>query len=129
MKLDMRIEGTKEITANLDRLDKDMVEKVKQSLTDSAKTIADRARDNAPKKSGLLKSAIKYKPAKSPKFPYVALAVVDRKKAPHAHLVEYGARGGAMPAHPYLRPAFDHLKREIEGKIKSVVESVVRRHA
>jgi hypothetical protein len=36
---------------------------------------------------------------------------VDRKKAPHAHLVEFG-HGGPHPAgpHPYLRPALDSMK-------------------
>src|SRR5262245_57422587 len=34
------------------------------------------------------------------------IAGVDRKKAPHAHLVEYGHGGPhAAPAYPYLRPA------------------------
>lgn len=51
---------------------------------------------------------------------------VDRKKAPHAHLVEFG-HGGPHPAppHPYLRPALDAVKlaakelmgQEINGRI------------
>jgi HK97 gp10 family phage protein len=36
---------------------------------------------------------------------------VDRKKAPHAHLVEMGHGGPhPAPAHPFLRPAFDAFR-------------------
>lgn len=39
---------------------------------------------------------------------------VDRKKAPHAHLVEFG-HGGPHPAppHPYLRPAMESTKGQV----------------
>lgn len=40
-----------------------------------------------------------------------AIVGVDRKKAPHAHLVEFG-HGGPHPAgpHPFLRPALDAVR-------------------
>jgi len=37
---------------------------------------------------------------------------VDYSIAPHAHLVEFGARGGNMPAHPFMRPAVDSKQTE-----------------
>lgn len=35
----------------------------------------------------------------------------NARKAPHGHLVEFGGRGGRLPAHPFLRPAFDAALR------------------
>lgn len=37
---------------------------------------------------------------------------VDYHIAPHAHLVEYGARGGQMPAKPFMRPAIQTKQAE-----------------
>jgi HK97 gp10 family phage protein len=131
MKMDIKIDGVKEIVADLDRLDKEIIDNVQSTLNGGAKKIADRARQKAPKgPTGNLKRSIGSKPMpiNLAKFPLVAVAVVDRKIAPHAHLVEYGARGGNMPAHPFLRPAFDSLKASIEKSIESVVSKLIRRH-
>jgi len=48
----------------------------------------------------------------------VAFAGVRARKAPHAHLVEYG-HGGPHPAppHPFIRPAWDSIKDEIQRDI------------
>lgn len=52
----------------------------------------------------------------------VAYVGVDYNIAPHAHLVEYGARGGEMPAKPFMRPAIEAKKGEavtaLENDIK-----------
>ncbi len=40
-----------------------------------------------------------------------AIVGVDRKKVPHAHLVEFGHGGPhPAPAHPFLRPALDAIR-------------------
>ncbi len=135
MSMGMKITGTKEVILNLKDLDKDIIEDVQSAINSGAKKVADRARANAPLgPTGNLKRAIKDKPMpiKLPQFPLVAIAVVDRNKktgAPHAHLVEYGGRGGRMPAQPYLRPALDHSKSEIISGIDSALSKAVRRHA
>ena len=38
---------------------------------------------------------------------------VNHKKAPHWHLLEFGT--SRMPAHPYIRPAFDRAQAAIDA--------------
>lgn len=60
----------------------------------------------------------------------IAFVAVDRKMAPHAHLVEFG-HGGPKPArtHPFFRPVVDEyshngrLARVVGDAIKKKVES------
>ena len=51
------------------------------------------------------------------------------KGAPHAHLVEYGARGGQMPARPYWRPAYDASRDAIFALVKAAVIANIRKAA
>jgi HK97 gp10 family phage protein len=151
----MKITGVSKIKLNLDRLDKSVIEDVQKSINTGAKTIADRARQKAPRgPSGNLKDAIHYKqmPIKPGIFPLVAIAAVDWLKAPHAHWIEYGTSNirepkkskvlynkktgkfygtkvGPIPAQPFLRPAFDQSKSEIEKLIDNALSAAVRRHA
>jgi hypothetical protein len=61
-----------------------------------------------------------------PRAPIVYMSYRGGKAAPHAHLVEYGGRGGQMPAQPYFRPAYDATKdemiRHVESEIIKAVE-------
>lgn len=72
-----------------------------------------------------------------PDLPSVIVGV-DRKRAPHAHLVEFGHGGPhPAPAHPYLRPAFDAVKRaavamvgkEIKDRIIAKLERQYKRES
>jgi len=54
---------------------------------------------------------------------------VDRKKAPHAHLVEFG-HGGKHPAppHPFLRPAFDAFRKAaVDMAGKEISERIIKK--
>jgi len=80
-----------------------------------ADLIADEARRLAPVKEGNLKRSIVSKVNKvAGQFNGTGSAYVgvDYSIAPHAHLVEFGARGGQMPAHPFMRPAIDAKQAE-----------------
>lgn len=46
-----------------------------------------------------------------------AYVSVNYKIAPHAHLVEYGARGGEMPANPFMRRAQEAKEAEAVSAI------------
>lgn len=49
----------------------------------------------------------------------VVIAGIDRKIAPHAHLVEFGHAGPhPAPAHPFFRPAWDSTKPQIERNLE-----------
>ncbi|MHB0929193.1 MAG: HK97-gp10 family putative phage morphogenesis protein [Candidatus Nanopelagicales bacterium] len=81
----------------------------------AADIFAAEARLRAPVKTGKLRSAIVAKINKiAEHFGAVGAAYVsvDYKIAPHAHLVEYGGRGGEMPAQPFMRPAVDSKQSE-----------------
>lgn len=47
--------------------------------------------------------------------PAPAIAAVDRKLAPHAHLLEYGT--AKMAARPFLRPAWNETKVQVLSDI------------
>lgn len=74
----------------------------------AADLIAEEARRLAPERKGTLKRGIVSRVNKvSGHFMGQGSAYVgvDYHIAPHGHLVEYGARGGQMPAQPFMRPA------------------------
>ena len=51
------------------------------------------------------------------------------KAAPHAHLVERGARGGQMPAQPFWRPAWDSRRGAMLALIETRVKANIRKAA
>jgi HK97 gp10 family phage protein len=59
-----------------------------------------------------------------------ALVAINKNKAPHAHLVEYGHAGPhPAPPHPFFRPGWDANKGKVEqditeGLIKSIEKAV-----
>lgn len=61
--------------------------------------------------------------------PRPSIAAIDRRKAPHAHLVEFGARGGQMPAQPFFRPGWDRGRPKAQYHIRRGLENLVRRGA
>lgn len=85
-------------------------------------------RQKAPKRTGDLKRSIKSKRDRAPKGKASASVYVDRSggksgRGYHWHLVEFGARGGEMPAQPFVvptveqwRPKIPSLYRERVGK-------------
>lgn len=64
-------------------------------------------------KTGTLNSAIYrvYAEDRSSEFMKVYRVSVNKRKAPHWHLLEYG--WSQAPAHPYIRPAWDHVQQAI----------------
>lgn len=77
---------------------------------------------------GTLKKAINSKYFRKSKAAYVA---VDYSMAPYAHLPEYGARGGQMPAEPYFRPGVEESKASIGSHLakgyKKIIDDRVRK--
>ena len=87
-----------------------------------ADIVAKEARKNAPVKTGNLKRGIVSKINKrTAVFSDKGSAYVgaNYKIAPHAHLVEFGARGGEMPAQPFMRPAIETKKHEAGQAIEA----------
>ena len=109
---------TGDVSHGLDKLAEKVQEKVLFSgVAAMAKVIYEAVLPNVPVKSGLLKSAIYrvYSPERSTGQRKTYRVSWNKKKAPHGHLVENGT--SRMPAHPFIRPAFDHVNEAIrQGK-------------
>ena len=102
-------------------------EKTKLLLT-QARLVRDRIREKAPRgPTGNLKAAA-YASALPEKVtaPAVAFAGIRPRKAPHAHLVEFG-HGGPHPAppHPFVRPAWDEMKERVKQDIKEGLKRII----
>jgi len=111
-------------------LKSDTVEPV---LLAEAKTLAKDIKSRAPRgPTGNLKKSVKAKLLKRyGNQPAPAIAAVDRKRAPHAGLVEYG-HGGPHPAppHPFFRPAVDaggeKALQNVVDKLGKLIEGAAR---
>ncbi len=144
--------GVEEIQANIQRvIDQLAPEEVESSLLLGAQVIAESARANAPMgETGNLKRSIEAKVIHREQGSVAAIAAVNYRKGPHAHLVEFGHiawRGGRrkkkqgralkvkstgtkfVPAHPFFRPAWDEnaetVKEGVLEDLKSKVEGAV----
>lgn len=103
---------------------------VKKVLLEGARIIRDDAKKRVRKKTGTLRKAIRAKAFRnSHKTTPGAFAAVDRKKAPHGHLVEFGTVNA--PPHPYMRPAAVATKGQVTTVVKKGladgIDAIVRR--
>lgn len=67
------------------------------------------------KKTGNLESSIYrvYSPEKSSEVVKTYRISYNHVKAPHGHLLEFGS--SRAPAHPFVRPAWDHVQQAIKA--------------
>lgn len=139
MKNDVTIEGLDELQKTLEALAKkvDNDENTDIVYTAAERHVTPTVQSNAPTgPSGSLKDAVvtKRMPV-SDSYPALALTAIDRKKAPHAHLVEDGsgpryADGkyvGEMPPNPFFRTSVQQslptAYRFIEDELRKRVNS------
>ena len=126
--------GVKELQVQIDRLARALgAAAVEPVLLDGANIVANaarvKARYDSERTEGIhLRDAIVAKTLKTRILnePRPAIAAVDRKKAPHAYMVEHGTgerigkrgkyrgrRFGRMPAQPFMRPAWNENKERV----------------
>ncbi len=136
----VKLEGAEELKKQFQYLVKSVhPDQVEPVLMNGARKLAKAIRDKAPRgPTGNLKKAVKAKKLERIGFnPASAIAAVDRKRAPHAGLVEWGhalVRAGKVvghvPPHPFFRPAVDENHGRILGDItkdlKKMVEGAVK---
>ena len=104
----VKIEGLQEFYKAIEDLTKGI--RAKQTVgfrMQAAEAIVADAKSRAPFDSGKLREAIHAK--EMPKGGVIA--AVDRKQAPHAHLLEFGT--SRMAAKPYFRPAVDAQTQKV----------------
>jgi len=125
------IEGLDSLDAQIDALVKAMgPDDVEPILLKGAKQIRDYAKVNAPVgptgnlKKSLIAKTLKRRGSAMDALglgqgnPAPAIAGVNYRIAPHAHLVEYGHGGPhPAPAHPFLRPAWDWNKDRVQIQV------------
>lgn len=135
----VRVEGLDNLLKKLEALEVKPA-KVRKILLEGAKLISEEAKRLAPydekRDKGIhLRDAI-FAMGK-PRFSedMSAIAAVSFKRAPHAHLVEYGTGPrpgtGQMPASPFWRPAIDNKKNEVVTNVvaglKDLIEEAVKK--
>jgi len=126
--LTFKIEGIMETASKLKQLSDSLKGKAMgDNLLKQAQMIADDARDRAPLgPTGNLKRSLHAKLLDDKlRFPKVAIAAVDRKIAPHAHLIEFGTC--KMSARPFFRPAVDANGRKVIDNIKDGAKKLIER--
>lgn len=145
--LSIEVEGLKEADMMLRAAgDAFAAKRIKEILMPVAEYIRDRAKGlvNRSRTNDLdhihLRDAIFAVPGKKDD-PSVVVGV-DRKKAPHAHLVEFGhvnwtggrrrnmkgqKAGKRVPPHPYMRPAGDSAKGRMIDTAAAAIRQIVER--
>ena len=107
------LKGIEKLERNTNRLLKEIMSERTKLLLDQAKLVKDRIREKAPLgPTGNLKAAA-YSVALPEKTTSAAVAYagIRPRKAPHAHLVEFGHAGPhPAPPHPFVRPAWDEMR-------------------
>ncbi len=136
----VEIQGKAEFEATLQNLVKALPdEKVEPVMLEGAKTIAADVRLRA---IGNIKKAVVAKLLKKRgNWPRSAMAAINNKKAPEAHLIEFGTsrryqkttgrHTGIGPAKPFFRPAVDtnvqSVYRRIRDKLLDMIMTAARK--
>ena len=125
--MSVQIIGMAEVLKAFDELKTGVPDSAGDGVNAVAKAAAEVIRAEAPQgPTGNLKKSIEsggYK--KKQGKPVAAFVRVNRKKAPHAHLVEFGARAGAMPANPFFARGSAKVKGAALGKVEDAVSSAI----
>jgi len=142
MEFNVEVEGLEETMQSIERMAKSLrPDDVERILRRGAQVIRKEAISRAHRgPTGRLKKSIRTRKLSRLGFglqPAPIIVAVDRKKAPHAHLVEYGhalvKNGkvvGHVPAYPFWRPALDarlpNAVRTVERGLVRLVEEAER---
>ena len=120
----IRIEGLEELNKVLEELQKSVDDGEKDGIVKSAaekvKFAVETGIPIGP--TGNLRRSLALRKMSKPGVYVVAM---DRKIAPHAHLVEYGHAGGAS-ANPFFRPAIDSALPQAAKVIEEEIKRRVR---
>jgi len=130
----VKIEGLKELNRAIEKLSKAVgADAVEPIIKGAADIITAKVQENVnaiPAVTGNLRKSpvTKMMPNRYGDQPRPSIAAIDRKVAPHAHLLERGT--SKMSPRPFFRPAWDAGKgpalQHIKEGLKKAVESGVR---
>jgi HK97 gp10 family phage protein len=117
----IKISGIKELNKALE----DLNETIENAAGDSAMKSAEKIRDRIGQKAPLGPTGNLKRSPVARRYGNVAGAGIDRKIAPHAHLVEFGT--SRTPAHPFFRPAIAESKNRVAKNFQEDISGEVRR--
>lgn len=124
------ITGLDQAIAEVERIrDTAQSRDINRILLEFARTVRDEARRRAPVYTGNLKRSIAAF-TRGTRWRKAAIAWVQnrdkdgRPGAPHAHLVSFGGRGGAMPANPYWEDAVNAVREQAGAKVVADLEAL-----
>jgi len=112
------------ILKEISRKDRALLLKSAQYIRDG---IREKINSTFKRKSGNLYKAVYAKAyPRTVTRPAVAFAGIRPRKAPHAHLLEYGHAGPhPAPPHPFFRPAVDGCREEVMKNIRTGLKKTV----
>lgn len=149
MTISMEIEGLDEAIRKLKLYDGKSSKAIGKVISKSGRNIRDDAKSHVPMRTGTLRDSLA---ARFNGNRLQSVVKADYKKAPHAHLIEYGveasvvkpenkkalkfaagndvkyARGPvklpARKARPFMNPAFQSEKPKVENEIKKILKDM-----
>lgn len=128
MNIDSKLVGINELAKQLEEINKGVEEASAKEVSKQAELVRDAIRDRAPRgPSGNLKRSAIAKEIRGKANNPIAIAGIDRKIAPHAHMVEFGTV--KMSARPFFRLAVDSMVDKVQaslrGSAKRAIEETV----
>lgn len=136
-------ECTYKAISDISKYDDETKERLQNAVRDGTDAIADAAIKNVSIHTGKLAASIQHDYDLTPE--HATGKVVA--KAPHAHLIEFGHRGGLVlpirkkalapggdgwviahatlptqPAHPFMKPAVDQVQPDFDAKLKEAID-------
>lgn len=128
MKAQIYIKGLEVLEKQTNKLLKELKKEDSDLLLNNARLVRDRIKEKAPQgpTGNLKKAAYAAVLPETTTRRVVAFAGIRPRKAPHAHLVEFGHGGPhPAPAHPFLRPAWDELRDKVLENIKKGLKKTI----
>ena len=127
-KTEVRIEGIPELNRKLEKAAEVVGHEKVQDLTyEAMQMMTERVQANVNGISAVT-GRLRRSPVTRKMSGSTAISAIDRKIAPHAHLVEQGT--SRMAAQPFFRPAWDNMrdtvKKHVEQGLKRLIEGATR---
>ena len=116
----VKIEGLEELRETLEKtMPREAKNILRRTTLKIASTLRDEIRKKAPVYTGNLRRSIKSKRDRGTPTNITASVYVDKSggrsgKGYHWHLVEFGARGGKMPAQPFVVPTVESFRPKVD---------------
>lgn len=116
----VKIEGLEELRETLEKtMPREAKNILRRTKLKIASTLRNEIREKAPVYTGNLRRSIKSKRDRGTPTNITASVYVDKSggrsgKGYHWHLVEFGARGGKMPAQPFVVPTVESFRPKVD---------------